>query len=54
MLAGAAVGSVVRGARAAKPVTARRSRIRAVAFDLFTIFDPRSVMAKFAARLNRN
>src|SRR6188768_3055796 len=44
LLAGAAVGSVVRGARAAKPVTARRARIRAVAFDLFTIFDPRSVV----------
>jgi 2-haloacid dehalogenase len=45
VLAGAALSSAVRRARAAKPEPARRSRIRAVAFDLFTIFDPRSVVA---------
>jgi 2-haloacid dehalogenase len=45
LLAGAALSSAVRGARAAKPESARRARIRAVAFDLFTIFDPRSVVA---------
>src|SRR4029079_3343602 len=44
LLAGAALSSAVRGARAAKPESARRTRIRAVAFDLFTIFDPRSVV----------
>ncbi len=45
LLAGSALGSTVRGAHAAKPAPARPSRIRAVAFDLFTIFDPRSVVA---------
>lgn len=44
VLAGAAVGSAVRSAAAAKPAPARRPRIRAIAFDLFTIFDPRSVV----------
>lgn len=45
LLAGAAFGSAVRGAHADKRAPGRRSRIRAVAFDLFTIFDPRSVVA---------
>lgn len=71
LLAGAAVGTVVRGAHGAKPPgdptgtlrgflgppattplgkaqlrqVDRRARIRAVAFDLFTIFDPRSIVA---------
>jgi 2-haloacid dehalogenase len=45
LLAGAAAGSAIRGAHAAKPASAPRARIRAVAFDLFTIFDPRSVVA---------
>ncbi len=45
LLAGAAVGSVVRSAQAATPPPARRARIRAVAFDLLTIFDPRSIVA---------
>lgn len=45
VLAGAAVASAARGAGAAKPAAARHARIRAVAFDLFTIFDPRSVVA---------
>lgn len=44
LLAGAALGSTVRGAHAAKPAPARPSQIRAVALDLFTIFDPRSVV----------
>ena len=44
-LAGAAVASAVRSAGAARPAPARHARIRAVAFDLFTIFDPRSVVA---------
>jgi 2-haloacid dehalogenase len=43
-LAGAAAASAFRSAGAAKPA-ARPARIRAVAFDLFTIFDPRSVVA---------
>jgi 2-haloacid dehalogenase len=43
-LAGAAVSAAVRSAGAAKPAAARHPRIRAVAFDLFTIFDPRSVV----------
>jgi 2-haloacid dehalogenase len=45
VLAGAAVASAAENAGAAKPATAQRARIRAVAFDLFTIFDPRSVVA---------
>ena len=45
LVAGAAMGSAVRRAHAAKPAPAGRARIRAVAFDLFTIFDPRSVVA---------
>jgi len=45
LLGSAVAGAAVRGAHAAKPASARGSRIRAVAFDLFTIFDPRSVVA---------
>ncbi len=44
ILAGTALGASVRSAHAARAVAARRARIRAVAFDLFTIFDPRSVV----------
>jgi len=45
LLAGAAAASAFRSAGAATPAPARHARIRAVAFDLFTIFDPRSVVA---------
>jgi 2-haloacid dehalogenase len=44
-LAVAALGAGVRGANAAMPPAAGPARIRAVALDLFTIFDPRSVVA---------
>src|SRR5262245_14034207 len=44
-IAGAAVASAVRPARGAPPATPAHSKIRAIAFDLFTIFDPRSVTA---------
>lgn len=51
LLAGTVVGSAVGGARAARPLSpaattrGQRPHIRAVAFDIFTIFDPRSVVA---------
>ncbi len=45
MLAGAALATTHRRAGAAEPARPARRRIRAVAFDLFTIFDPRSVVA---------
>lgn len=44
-VAGAAIAGTVRGAHASTPTPTRAVRIRAVAFDLFTIFDPRSVVA---------
>lgn len=37
--------------RAARPVATHSARIRAVAFDLFTIFDPRAIDAAVAAEL---
>lgn len=44
-LTGAALVGAHGRAGAAAPLRAARGRIRAVAFDLFTIFDPRSVVA---------
>jgi 2-haloacid dehalogenase len=45
LLAGTVLGSAVRAARAEQPAPDREARIRAVVFDLFTIFDPRSVLS---------
>jgi len=44
LLAGTAITAAYRPVCAARPPRATRARIRAVAFDLFTIFDPRSVV----------
>jgi len=45
LCAGAALDAAAARLAAAKQAPARRSRIRAVALDLLTIFDPRSVVA---------
>jgi len=45
VLAGAALGPAARNVNAGRAARGPRTRIRAVAFDLFTIFDPRSVVA---------